>query len=454
MLRVVCAFFITFVFTSLPAIAMATNQINAVVGDESWYAVHDSSPESASETDRIQTHLLFVADLLETRPEASVSDGTQKTRRWLIQALRRYAEAGVFPQRVVDDYDGRRPRFVDHRGVHCAVGELMRLTGYGADAVNINRRYEHAYVSEIPRPLLQDWALEHGFTLHELAMIQPTYTPTARSVRSRVRSIRSALTLRCLDHYELAPKAVQIRAKMDANLNVEFDLDGNQDNAFATCVLDRIRRQDWSGRPPLKGKIETFETAIEVPIPSLEQIVRSRLKRVSVLADARDCVPRPGAIPKSAKLRVANSKKFLVSVDTTPSNPEVDKCLEERLRRQFSYVRKFSQPLDVSTQIVVPTQFRQLRIETSIISSIRKQCGVPEAGESHTLTANVSAMKDDTVSVTIDDVDPQYRACVERTVRAQVERAFGVQRQTDNGPERYFRIDADIDWVLVFTRPS
>ena len=43
------------------------------------------------------------------------------------------------------------------------------------EAERINAEYKHAYVPDIDAPVLAEWAAEAGFTIRELAMIQPAY---------------------------------------------------------------------------------------------------------------------------------------------------------------------------------------------------------------------------------------------------------------------------------------
>src|SRR4051812_44805745 len=84
-----------------------------------------AAPASADEQARIRGHLTAVHDLLVLR-ETSTLTTAQRTRRAAALAdLARYAARGEFPRRTGDRYIGIRPRFIDDRGVHCAVGRLI-----------------------------------------------------------------------------------------------------------------------------------------------------------------------------------------------------------------------------------------------------------------------------------------------------------------------------------------
>lgn len=142
--------------------------INPLIGDISWT---EGDPAHAPEVERIRAHLLFVAERLESSP---TDDDTRARRAPILEALRAYAEAGVFP-RHERAFAGRVPRFVDHRGVLCAVGHLVASTEGRAVAERIGAAHEYQRILEMNDPTIEAWARAHGFTLTELAMIQPSY---------------------------------------------------------------------------------------------------------------------------------------------------------------------------------------------------------------------------------------------------------------------------------------
>ena len=175
--KIVALLFLLLLCFSAPAAAGPT-RINAVIGDESWTAL-EGSPSSSDEVARIRTHLLFVHDRLREADTSYLTVDQRQRRARALDDLGEYAEAGVFPQRAPDDgYLGRRPRFIDDRGVHCAVGELIRRSGEPQLAQSIDDRWEYAFVEEIHSPRLAAWSEAHGFDARELAMIQPMYAPT------------------------------------------------------------------------------------------------------------------------------------------------------------------------------------------------------------------------------------------------------------------------------------
>ena len=149
-------------------------QVNAVIGDYSVVHSRKALPDM-DEQEHIQTHLFFVCDFLESGSTTHLNTQQKINRRLLINALRCYAREGVFPQHDGGINTLRQPRFIDHRGVHCAVGELIKYTDGDALPERINDLHEYDYIPDIHVAEVLVWAHDNGFTLDECAMIQPTY---------------------------------------------------------------------------------------------------------------------------------------------------------------------------------------------------------------------------------------------------------------------------------------
>ena len=125
---------------------------------------------------RIHYHLDWVVQNLRKQPLSDLSPDQQQNRLRLIDTLEAYAANEVFPQNIY--HLQRRPYFIDHRGVHCAVGYLMKASGHGDLAQRISLEQNYAYVREIRTEGVAEWADDHGFSLDELAWIQPGYAPS------------------------------------------------------------------------------------------------------------------------------------------------------------------------------------------------------------------------------------------------------------------------------------
>lgn len=148
--------------------------VNAVIGDLS--VTHSRKPLTVlDEQEHIQTHLLFVCDYLASVSTSHLNRQQKINRRLVINALRCYAREGVFPLHDVSTGSLRRPRFIDHRGVHCAVGELIRYTDGCVLPEHINQYHEYDYIPDIHVAEVEIWAYDNGLTLDECGMIQPSY---------------------------------------------------------------------------------------------------------------------------------------------------------------------------------------------------------------------------------------------------------------------------------------
>jgi hypothetical protein len=81
--------------------------------------------------------------------------------------------AGRFPHNHVGP--GLTPVFIDEHGTACAVGYLLLEGGAAELARQIAHEQPLARLPEIRSPALARWAMENGFQVEELALIQPSY---------------------------------------------------------------------------------------------------------------------------------------------------------------------------------------------------------------------------------------------------------------------------------------
>ncbi|MBK6541766.1 MAG: T9SS type A sorting domain-containing protein [Flavobacteriales bacterium] len=129
-----------------------------------------------SEAERIAMHLHLVREQLNARTPEGLSADQLAQRMDLLEDLNAYADRGLFPQNYVLPY--RNPVFIDPHNTACAVGQLMIQSGHRDLAERIDAEMELAYVHDMHRTDVDEWAQEHGFTEDELAWIQPGYSPS------------------------------------------------------------------------------------------------------------------------------------------------------------------------------------------------------------------------------------------------------------------------------------
>jgi hypothetical protein len=123
----------------------------------------------------IQLHLSSVIEVLSLRNVQHLSRCQQNQRENLLKSLENYATQGNFPINDILSY--QNPVFIDRYDTHCAVGYLMQQSGSENLAREIQNNQNFAYVRQISVNGVSEWANEHGFTLDELAWIQPGYPP-------------------------------------------------------------------------------------------------------------------------------------------------------------------------------------------------------------------------------------------------------------------------------------
>jgi hypothetical protein len=123
---------------------------------------------------RIERHLEQVGQQLAESEPQGLSPEQRRRRAESLAVLEDYRRAGEFPHNT-ERPGVRAPVFRDAEGRDCAVGALVRASGEGELADEVDRRWHLAPVPEMQEPRLASWAEEHGLTVEELADIQPSY---------------------------------------------------------------------------------------------------------------------------------------------------------------------------------------------------------------------------------------------------------------------------------------
>jgi hypothetical protein len=145
----------------------------------------DGTVNFPSDADRIAMHLACTIDLLAARPPVQASKVAMDKRASLLGELRTYTEHRQLPRNTA--MCRRTPVFVDEQGSRCAVAHLLYVTGYSALAERIKREMNLSYIHDLPQAELSEWASLHGFTVDELALVQPSYMPEPKD-RRRVQA--------------------------------------------------------------------------------------------------------------------------------------------------------------------------------------------------------------------------------------------------------------------------
>ncbi|MCP3138069.1 WD40/YVTN/BNR-like repeat-containing protein [Pyxidicoccus xibeiensis] len=136
--------------------------------------------EDPRETLRIQRWLSGVETFLRSRDVSHLTSVQRERRALHLRNLHAYRVAGRFPHNHVTCEP--TPVFIDEHGTACAVGHLLLQGGAPELAHQIAREHLLARLPTLDSPALGQWARENGFTLEELALIQPTYRPEPRRI--------------------------------------------------------------------------------------------------------------------------------------------------------------------------------------------------------------------------------------------------------------------------------
>ncbi|MEX0643526.1 MAG: hypothetical protein WD468_12540 [Pirellulales bacterium] len=95
-------------------------------------------------------------------------------RRTQMSRLSAYRDRGLFPRNEGQSAEAA-PIFVDKHNTACAVGHLMRLTGWERAVESIQSLDNLVYVPDFESGPVAEWVSTSGLTFEEAALIQPTY---------------------------------------------------------------------------------------------------------------------------------------------------------------------------------------------------------------------------------------------------------------------------------------
>ncbi len=175
--------FAVFLFSSISSSAYRIIPAKLIEVNSEWKNNTDGQILAASVnsisnrifTDWIAMHLMLVEQTLRQRPVENLSVRQKEKRQCLLNELNSYWHASVFP---VNDYlSYKNPVFIDRKGTHCAVGYLMQQSGAEWLTRIIDADNKFVFIKNIKTNGVTEWAFENGFTLDELAWIQPAYPP-------------------------------------------------------------------------------------------------------------------------------------------------------------------------------------------------------------------------------------------------------------------------------------
>jgi len=128
-----------------------------------------------TEQELIQIHLSLVEISLRNKNISHLTSSQKIKRNECLTILHSYWTTGIFPINLY--HSERTPYFIDHLGTACAVGHIAIETGFGDLALQIQKENNFGYIYDLDKQysLLGEWAFIHGFSIDELAWIQPSY---------------------------------------------------------------------------------------------------------------------------------------------------------------------------------------------------------------------------------------------------------------------------------------
>jgi tetratricopeptide (TPR) repeat protein len=288
-------------FTLLvPAMARAAVMpVNAIEMDASFVERFGRLPTELDDRDaslRVQVHLEWVARRLRLHSERALDVELLARREWLLDALEAYAAEGRFP--VNRDHPGRRPRFEDERGRLCAVGHLIAVSAGRPLAHAIAMQFEYEHLLDIHDPGLDAWIEWSGFSVRELATIQPEYR-RGGDWRSAVESGRYDEALEILEReYLVSPGLEQLYAiavVADRGRRYERALQAYREYLAISPDSARSQEQRQERRARTETRIAELELLLRDKAAALPQL--SVHEHAEPSAESADGQPQPRAAP-------------------------------------------------------------------------------------------------------------------------------------------------------------
>jgi hypothetical protein len=132
------------------------------------------SSQTMNDHQLIQLHLQLVETVLRNKDVSKLTEQQRDNRIQYLNNLHSYWNTNIYP--INNKTAKRNPVFIDDYNTFCAVGYLMKTSGFEDLARNIATTQNLSYVRTIRAEGLAEWISNSGFTQDELAWIQPTYT--------------------------------------------------------------------------------------------------------------------------------------------------------------------------------------------------------------------------------------------------------------------------------------
>lgn len=149
---------------------------NHHVGDDSFAALYGRLPGPGDgEALRMHAHFTHVRSWLATR--SPTKPELAERRKEILGYFDEYIAKGTTPKNAHVAW--RTPVFIDDHGTICAVGYLIERTAGRPLAEKIAREHRYNVLEDIAAamPEVRAWIDSSGFTLEELASVQPGYVP-------------------------------------------------------------------------------------------------------------------------------------------------------------------------------------------------------------------------------------------------------------------------------------
>jgi hypothetical protein len=280
--------------------------INALLGDESFVAAFGRLPTAHDDIPlRIATHVGYVARQLRER------GATDPRRTALLDALDTYVAAGQFPASETDH--GFLPTFVDTSGVRCAVAHLVETSAGTEAMLELDRDHHNEYISDLAGdPRFVAWAAVSGFTVEELAWIQPGYPPPAPPEMLYVLAATGQVAVATPDAPAARATSASPRATSFAMADLALRYVGRSDEAALEPSIE------LDGGIGVTGDGTAYATAAKLQAEYKEADLRLDLSAGAAVDAYGAAIPAGWTVPVDVTVEIENPHVLALDVHGGP----------------------------------------------------------------------------------------------------------------------------------------
>ena len=266
--------------------------------------------------------------------------------------------------------------------------------------------------------------------------------PTEQSTRHALERAKDRITVRCA---KTQPALGSIVLDVEGLASGRAQVSTPDERPFARCFVTEANKLERGGGD-YDGPTSRYRFRKTLKLAAPSALLERAFARIS--GRAMGCLPRPGAVPRSASFElVADEAGLTVRVQTSPSNKAIDACFEKKLQSSLqrfgkgSWSHRFRQERKLSPRVTGAS----LKQALWAIAPRQAAACDPKGGKLSGVTVSVRAKRDaPAFEIELRSGNKRFDQCLAAAIEKDLRRQFSVlMRRKDGAWKRYFRIDGE-----------